>query len=199
MSKSSKIEAADLTPYQEHMEKAAKVGLRRLRRHDALFISEALANAFSTTTDDERRRLIMSTRLCLLNEQLQKMGSLNVPAVPKAPKVKKPAPVPEPEPEPAPPPPPPPPPKKDPTLNMMDLTNAAMLLMSADEPEEDEEDPMAFLTASDDDAKETAEEEDHMAFLTASDDDAKETAEEEDHMAFLTASDDGEKPTPDGE
>jgi len=32
-----------------------------------------------------------------------------------------------------------------------------------------------------------SEEEDHMAFLTATDDDTPETAEEEDHMDFLTA------------
>jgi len=34
-----------------------------------------------------------------------------------------------------------------------------------------------------------SEEEDHMAFLTATDDDTPETAEEEDHMDFLTATD----------
>ncbi len=65
MAKSSKIEPADLTLYQEHMEKAAKVGLRRL---DVFDVSLSLAQAFATAQDDERRRLIMSTRLCLLNE-----------------------------------------------------------------------------------------------------------------------------------
>ena len=157
MAKSSKIDSADLTPFQKHMEKAAKIGLRRVRRHDALSISEALADAFAQCQEDERKRLIMSTRLCLLNEQLQKMGEIENPAPPKPKKPKKEEPAPELPPEPEAPP-PPPPPKKQPVLNMMDLSNAAMLLMSSDEPEEEE-------------TPEVAEEEDYMAFLTATDDD----------------------------
>ena len=157
MAKSSKIEPADLTLYQEHMEKAAKVGLRRLRRLDIFDVSLSLAQAFTTVQDDERPRLIMSTRLCLLNEQLQKLGKLAPAPEPKPKKAKKVEPEIELPPEPVEPP-PPAPPKKEATLNMMDLGNAAMLLMAADEPEA--EPPQ----------DEAPEEEDHMAFLTASDD-----------------------------
>ena len=178
MAKSSKIEPADLTLYQEHMEKAAKVGLRRLRRLDVFDVSLSLAQAFATAQDDERRRLIMSTRLCLLNEQLQKLSAMEPPSEPKPKKAKKVEPEIELPLEPVAPP-PPAPPKKEATLNMMDLGNAAMLLMAAEEPEEE--------TPQD----EAPEEEDHMAFLTASDDDPADTPNEtEDHMAFLTASDD---------
>ena len=158
--------------------KAAKVGLRRLRRLDVFDVSLSLAQAFATAQDDERRRLIMSTRLCLLNEQLQKLGAMEPPPEPKPKKAKKVEPEIELPPEPVAPP-PPAPPKKEATLNMMDLGNAAMLLMAAEEPEEE--------TPQD----EAPEEEDHMAFLTASDDDPADTPNEaEDHMAFLTASDD---------
>jgi hypothetical protein len=178
MAKSSKIEPADLTLYQEHMEKAAKVGLRRLRRLDVFDVSLSLAQAFATAQDDERRRLIMSTRLCLLNEQLQKLSAMEPPSEPKPKKAKKVEPEIELPLEPVAPP-PPAPPKKEATLNMMDLGNAAMLLMAAEEPEEE--------TPQD----EAPEEEDHMAFLTASDYDPADTPNEtEDHMAFLTASDD---------
>ncbi len=178
MAKSSKIEPADLTLYQEHMEKAAKVGLPRLRRLDVFDVSLSLAQAFATAQDDERRRLIMSTRLCLLNEQLQKLSAMEPPSEPKPKKAKKVEPEIELPLEPVAPP-PPPEPKKEATLNMMDLGNAAMLLMAAEEPEEE--------TPQD----EAPEEEDHMAFLTASDDDPADTPNEtEDHMAFLTASDD---------
>ena len=89
MAKSSKIEPADLTLYQEHMEKAAKVGLRRLRRLDVFDVSLSLAQAFATAQDDERRRLIMSTRLCLLNEQLQKLSAMEPPSEPKPKKARK--------------------------------------------------------------------------------------------------------------
>ena len=179
MAKSSKIEPADLTLYQEHMEKAAKVGLRRLRRLDVFDVSLSLAQAFATAQDDERRRLIMSTRLCLLNEQLQKLSAMEPPSEPKPKKAKKVEPEIELPPEPVAPPPPPAPPKKEATLNMMDLGNAAMLLMAAEEPEEE--------TPQD----EAPEQEDHMAFLTASDDDPADTPNEaEDQMPFLTVSDD---------
>lgn len=51
--------------------------------------------------------------------------------------------------------------KKLTAINMMDLSNAAMFLMSSDEPEEEE-------------TPEVTEEEDHMDFLTATDEDTSQ-------------------------
>ena len=214
MAKSPKIEPADQTSFQTHSEIAAKIGLRRLRRQDPVHVLQSLGLAYHTEQNDERRRLIMSTRLCLLNEQLQKLWSSPPAAAEAKPKAKKPKPEPEPEviePEPAP---PPPPPKKEAKLDMMDLGNAAMLLMASDEDDtEDEtpEDPMDFLTSDDtaDKAKTNNDiDDDMMAFLTSSDeDDAEDAATSQDDivadasevelsdadlMAFLSSTDDDE-------
>lgn len=159
MARAPKIEPAITTDYQEHMADAAKVALRRLRRTNALDVSEALGEAFQKESSDERRRLVMATRLHLLNEQLLKLDESEQskpkkPAKKSNPKPPPPPPEPEPEPEPEP---APKKPVKEATLNKLDLDNAAAMLMAGfgeAEPEEEAApsgiDEMAALLASDD-------------------------------------------------
>ena len=204
MPRASKIEPAVITEYQEHMSQAARTALRRLRRPDALDVSEALGEAFSREKDDERRRLLTATRIHLLNEQLLKLDVSEEPKKPKPVKKAKPKPPPpEPEPEPIPEP-EPKKPAKEAVLNTMDLDAAAMLMGGFGEEEEVAEaapepapepsaamDEMAALFASDDDdtpAEPEVAAEDPFAELAAlGGDEATETAPSDDPFAELAS------------
>lgn len=125
------------TPHQEHAVSAAKVLLRRLRRQDPLDVCEALGYQHDKQNDDDRRNLMQSTRILLLTEEYLKL--VDTPKeTPKRKKAEKKEvveeepiveePIVEPE-----------KPAKQGTLNMIDLDNAAMLLMSDDSEDEDDE------------------------------------------------------------
>ena len=65
------------TPYAKALRTGVTNVLKRLRKHDPLELSSSMGAAFTSEGEPAARRVLLSSRLKLLNEQLE---ALNKPA-----------------------------------------------------------------------------------------------------------------------